>query len=257
MRTFKTIFVIYLSLLALAPGRADTGQPLAPISERIQLHTQTISTTRFPATVPGRRPAAILLHGYQCLEACSEDYARYARSLAAAGIDAYVVNYYNESDLAALKAGTLDAAGYAGRFKRWALAVRELMARIGAQNQSNGRIAVVGFSQGGRLAVAVAADNPAATALVALYARLPDPVELDADLKALPPTLLLHGDADTVVPLRGGEAILAKARELVTPSDLVIYPGEGHGFDFSADSAAAIDARRRVVEFLRSALATR
>ena len=31
---------------------------------------------------------------------------------------------------------------------------------------------------------------------------------------------------------------------------MVVYPGEDHGFDFSESSAAALDARKRVVGFM-------
>lgn len=45
----------------------------------------------------------------------------------------------------------------------------------------------------------------------------------------LPPTILFHGDADTLVPLDQSERFLARAREVSAPVELVIHPGFGHG----------------------------
>lgn len=45
----------------------------------------------------------------------------------------------------------------------------------------------------------------------------------------LPPTILFHGDADTLVPLDQSERYLAKAREVGAPVELVVHSGFGHG----------------------------
>jgi acetyl esterase/lipase len=46
----------------------------------------------------------------------------------------------------------------------------------------------------------------------------------------LPPILIAHGDADTLVPLDQSERFLAKARELDRDVTLVVYKGKGHGW---------------------------
>jgi carboxymethylenebutenolidase len=60
----------------------------------------------------------------------------------------------------------------------------------------------------------------------------------------LPPTLVLHGDADRVVPVSNAYAIQSALRARGTPHEVMIYPGEGHGFSGSAqaDAAARINA---------------
>jgi carboxymethylenebutenolidase len=68
-------------------------------------------------------------------------------------------------------------------------------------------------------------------------------------LRHLPPPLDLHGADDDRVPLREGQRLVAAARQLGGSAELVTYPGEGHGFDFSEDSPAATDAHRRVAAF--------
>ena len=47
----------------------------------------------------------------------------------------------------------------------------------------------------------------------------------------LPPTLIIHGDQDDVVPLQQSEIFIAKARGLgVTEVELIVRKGKGHGW---------------------------
>jgi len=48
--------------------------------------------------------------------------------------------------------------------------------------------------------------------------------------EGLPPTLIYHGDADTLVPLDQSERYRNAARELGNQVELVIHPGGGHGW---------------------------
>jgi len=71
-----------------------------------------------------------------------------------------------------------------------------------------------------------------------------------------PPTLLLHGEADTDVPY---EQSVLMARELARAGvehELITIPGGGHGFDFAQpDSPVVVQAFERVTAFLRRHLA--
>ena len=44
------------------------------------------------------------------------------------------------------------------------------------------------------------------------------------------PTLIIHGDADQLVPLQQSELICEKFKEAGVPCELVVKPGEGHGW---------------------------
>jgi dipeptidyl aminopeptidase/acylaminoacyl peptidase len=46
----------------------------------------------------------------------------------------------------------------------------------------------------------------------------------------LPPILIYHGDADTLVPLDQSERFQAQARKLGCPVELVVHPGGKHGW---------------------------
>jgi acetyl esterase/lipase len=46
----------------------------------------------------------------------------------------------------------------------------------------------------------------------------------------LPPTLIYHGDADTLVPLDQSQRFQARAKELGRSVELVVHPGGTHGW---------------------------
>jgi len=43
------------------------------------------------------------------------------------------------------------------------------------------------------------------------------------------PTLIIHGDADQLVPIQQAELIIAKFKENNVPCELVVRSGAGHG----------------------------
>ncbi len=58
----------------------------------------------------------------------------------------------------------------------------------------------------------------------------------------LPPTLIIHGDADTLVPMQQAESFLQRAREAGVEAQLVVKPGAGHGWaDRGGDMARMAD----------------
>ena len=57
-----------------------------------------------------------------------------------------------------------------------------------------------------------------------------------------PPTLILHGDADKLVPIQQSQAIIAKLKEAGVPAELVVKPGAVHGWpNLTADMAKFAD----------------
>jgi acetyl esterase/lipase len=60
---------------------------------------------------------------------------------------------------------------------------------------------------------------------------------------SLPPTLIIHGDADLVVPLEQSQRFAAKAREVgAPPVKLIIRKGKGHGWGDFWKSQEDVDA---------------
>jgi carboxymethylenebutenolidase len=65
-------------------------------------------------------------------------------------------------------------------------------------------------------------------------------------LPTMPPTLILHGDADQIVSVRHAHRLAALFSEWQTPFEIKIYPGAGHGLR-GEDEA---DAWKRTLDFL-------
>ncbi|MGY6633504.1 MAG: alpha/beta hydrolase [Alkalilacustris sp.] len=105
-----------------------------------------------------------------------------------------------------------------------------LDALMDAEDLTADRIALVGFSQGTMMALAVAPRRSAALAgVVGFSGRLLAPERLAAEVVSRPPILLVHGDADEVVPPRS----MPEAGEALQAAGLTVYGhvmrGTGHG----------------------------
>ncbi len=90
----------------------------------------------------------------------------------------------------------------------------------------------------------------------ALAARLGDKPESLSPYhqlsKSLPPTLILHGQADTTVPYKTVELFTVKAKELGCDCTLVGYPGQQHGFfNYQRNQQHYEATRDAMVQFLR------
>jgi phospholipase/carboxylesterase len=105
-----------------------------------------------------------------------------------------------------------------------------LDARLAEAGLGPEALALVGFSQGAMMALHVAPRRPLAMAgIVAISGRLLAPERLGAEARVKPPVLLVHGDADEVVPFEdmslAGEALVAEG--FATFGN--VLRGTGHG----------------------------
>ena len=107
------------------------------------------------------------------------------------------------------------------------------------------RAVLVGHSFGGAVVIDAGALSPIVKAVVALSSQTYG-ADLVRDLspRAL---LLIHGEADTVLPAACSRQLYAAAQE---PRELVLYPGAGHGLD---ECAPALHAK--VYDYIVQALA--
>jgi acetyl esterase/lipase len=56
-----------------------------------------------------------------------------------------------------------------------------------------------------------------------------------------PPTLIIHGDKDFLVPFQQAEIIIAKLKDAGVPAELIVKPGAGHGWNLELDYPALAD----------------
>ena len=109
------------------------------------------------------------------------------------------------------------------------------------------RLVVAGFSQGTMLALHVGLRRNARLAAVVGYSGLLAGPERLSEIAARPPVLLIHGEADTTVPIAEGRRLAALAGP---NAEHWTVPGADHS---GAHAVAGQDYERRVTDFLRMA----
>ena len=244
VRHFAHALSVLLIFGLFAPGEAAEIKGVEitlPATER------AVNVIQFKAPGEAKRPSSLILHGAGGFDRRFKDYNRYAAAVANAGIDAYLVYYYSDTD------ERTGGRYFERRYAAWAKLVDDLADHLLGENDSNGKVGLIGFSNGGILATGAAVLDPKINAAVIYYGTEPWPLR-DAALR-YPPLLVLHGDADEVISVNSGIALANHARALGTPVDLVIYPNEEHGFGASIDEKNGADALKRTITFLKAQLA--
>ena len=140
------------------------------------------------------------------------------------------------------------------------------------------RVGLVGFSQGGQVALLAGVRDPALRAIAAYYpvtdvgrwklttanTDIPSyvtavcepggvsarsPVTRAADLSV--PVLLVHGDADTRVPTDQSRWMAEALQRAGRPPELLLIPGAQHGFTSDEEGAARPVVDRFLASWLR------
>lgn len=105
-----------------------------------------------------------------------------------------------------------------------------LDARLAGEGLAEGVMAVIGFSQGTMMALHVMARrHHAAAAIVGFSGRLLHPERLAAEARVRPPVLLLHGDADPVVPFADMDLSARALSAAGFQTSVHVMKGTGHG----------------------------
>ncbi|MDF0604768.1 dienelactone hydrolase family protein [Neisseriaceae bacterium TC5R-5] len=125
------------------------------------------------------------------------------------------------------------------------------------------RAAITGFCWGGRQVWLYAAHNPALKAGVAWYGKLEGkaspqtpyyPIELASELQA--PVLGLYGGQDKGISLESVDRMKAALQATNKPSEIIVYPNAGHGFNAdyrpSYDATAAQDGWQRMLAWFKA-----
>jgi phospholipase/carboxylesterase len=130
---------------------------------------------------------------------------------------------FQGQEQAAILAGARAAANLLDAF------IDEELARHGLEESA---LALVGFSQGSMMALQVAPRRARAVAgVVGFSGALVDGGTLAAEARSRPPMLLVHGDADPVVPFESLAAAEAGLAEAGIPVRALARPGLGHSID--------------------------
>jgi carboxymethylenebutenolidase len=231
---------------AVATASPATGQErqdmrMAERRESFISGGQRIAVELFgPGGTEGRLPAVIMLHGADGLSSNTR-YRTGAKAIAGAGFRVFLVHYLDRTQERRAAFATVFQ-----HFVRWTDTVRDAVAFVASHpDVDSSRIGLVGISLGAALGLAIAGTERRIKALVDYFGPLPQGAVMAH--ARLPPTLILHGGADGVVPVANAYAIEALLKEQGVAYDIKVYAGQGHGFH----GAAQDDATARVLEFLR------
>jgi phospholipase/carboxylesterase len=122
-----------------------------------------------------------------------------------------------------LLAGLREACPILDRFLDELLAARQF---------GDTRLALTGFSQGATMALYTGLQRQRQVAGVAAFSgSLPLADGLQGDIRSKPPVLLVHGEADNVVPFRSMANVKAILEVADIPVSAVARPGLGHEID--------------------------
>jgi carboxymethylenebutenolidase len=243
-----------------APGHpaahASPGSQVSPASIEVQYGQfesdgRPVEDFRCAPPTPGAHPAVILLHGAVPRGYGNEGFAERCRQLAAAGYYTMFVEYYNQAGPA--RPGDPSVSGKG--FSRWvnenlSVWMREIVDGIDVLGRNpaveRGRIALIGHSLGAFLALAVGASQGGrVAAVIDYYGGMIN--SYSAMAANMPPTLILHGSADSTVPVRYAYALDALLTRYDRPHEMEIYPGAEHGFGPKTNALAW----QKSLEFLR------
>lgn len=124
-----------------------------------------------------------------------------------------------------------------GEYRRGVVAARPLLesflkAELGRLSLGPERLVLVGFSQGTMMALHAGLRLPGLAGILGYSGMCADPPDaLKAEVTARPLVMLVHGDADQVIP---SQALFVAAANLAgadIPVEWHLRPGLGHGID--------------------------
>jgi dienelactone hydrolase len=209
--------------------------------DRFESGGRQISLDCFLPEGSGPFPAVIGLYG---LHGGHAGMAEPGRILAEQGFAVFVLHYLDRTGPVEFSKGAM-----LRHFPVW---MKTLWDGVGYIHQrpevDAGKTGFFGFSLGAYLALASAAIDGRITAVVECFGGLPK--EMTFFMRRLCPVLILHGDADPVVPVEEAYHLKEVLESRGLPYEMKIYPGVGHGF------AGEIweDAVLRAVAFLKQYL---
>lgn len=188
-------------------------------------------------------PAVVLVHGSGGLKWSGEGYRFAARYLAVKDYLVIIPHYFETTSTT-----WADRSGIAAHSQRWLQALEQTVAFARRmQEVDRDRIALVGFSLGAYLSLALGTRTAGIACIVDFFGGLPSEV---ADAAGpMPPVLILHGDADKSVPVSEAYRLEEVLQANGVPYEITIYPNVGHGFHASL-SGAALDAMQKTERFL-------
>lgn len=191
-----------------------------------------------------RSPALLLIHGASGLNGGNRYVPQVAGALAAEGFTAVLVRYFDATETT-----QADDAEMRAHFDRWLQVLDDAVTAVAELPEVDPeRIATVGYSLGGYLAVAHASRDRRIRAVVEFAGGIDR--EFAKSVTQLPPTFIVHGESDRRVPFTRAAELEAVLARLGAPYETRYFPGEGH----LLSPPAALESLMATADFLRRQL---
>ena len=201
-----------------------------------------------------KRPALVLLHG----SGGNVDFwlSRLEPTLAESGVLLFAPHYFERTGTARADLATITDGVHV---PLWLETLGAALEYVAAHPQVDPeRIALVGISLGAFLSMSWAAlqsagaqAGPPIRCIVELSGGLPEPYASQAT-SHLPPTLVLHGEADNIVPVSQARELTTLLQRLGVAHETVILKGEGHWFSTTAQWQLLLSVSGFLSRYLRS-----
>ena len=177
------------------------------------------------SAAPGPHPTVILFHG---AGGNVDHWLQYlAPAINRLGINIYAVHYFDRTktqraDPALIQDGI--------HVPLWLATATDALSHIAAlPNVDKRRIALLGISLGAFLSLALATEAKPIRAVIDISGGLAEPWSTRAT-SAFPHTLILHGEADTTVPVSHARNLDDLLNRLEVRHQTILFPSEGHWF---------------------------
>ncbi|MDX2102381.1 MAG: dienelactone hydrolase family protein [Alphaproteobacteria bacterium] len=278
MRTVSLKVVSRIALAAVCFA-VSLGSAAAQSLRSFESNGRSVRVDEFRAHGGGRGPAVMILHGASGLGDGTLLYPL-ARDLADRGINAYVVRYFdglaapapnvrpaatNSRQPTARQANTRQTSARAAPAQRPARTnfaspglhasrdrvLTDALSFIRRQPHVDGnRIGLFGLSLGGFHTLDIASRDRSILAAVSFVGAMPGNNPEDRSLAAMPPTLLLHGTNDRIVPFQRVQRLYTAMQQAGAPVQMTTFRGAGHSFRGSD----LVRAHDQAATFLEAAL---
>ncbi|MFO0951018.1 MAG: dienelactone hydrolase family protein [Isosphaeraceae bacterium] len=229
------------SIAADVPKAAASPLP-AVVESKVVYESQgkTIRVERFEPPGDAVCPAVLILHGSGGMAVGGPSFREMARTLARNGYVADVVHYFDLTGTVIADMPTMRA-----KFPVWLLAVADGVTNLSKHPRVDPkRLGLCGYSLGAYLSLSASVFDDRVCVVVDFFGGLPP--EIRGDVRSLPPTLILHGELDRIVPVSEAKVLVKMLEEKAVPHELKLYSGQGHMF-YGEDLK---DANRRALAFL-------
>lgn len=216
---------------------------------------QSVPVDVFEPAKSGKHPAVLIVHGSAGLGATYRaDIESFGKALADNGFAACLPHYF----VSALMKADADGLPLIGvHYQTWRKACGDALQFVARDARFDpARLGVIGFSLGAHFSLSLGMDPPAGTFLKCVVdffgpTRRPP---LEPHWSKLPPVLIHHGTADSLVPMSESEFLVAQLESSKKKKDrdyfVEWYKDQGHGF--TGDALAR--SRKATVEFVEKTL---